>query len=172
MTGASGASRQKPSTNSRRRSRDMTRRTRGISLHQLIEDLRPYLIGWRRYFGFCQTHVCSLTWKRGSAEDCVPIFGNGGRTGPNRFKELRSRGVPKFNAGGRRRLTDGILAYVRTPGGQHALRKHSSTYSICPDPMSLLTLSPMEPPWYRPVCAVVWEGWHREVSPYPDQSSY
>ena len=35
--------------------RDMTRRTRGISLPQLIEDLTPYLIGWRGYFGFCQT---------------------------------------------------------------------------------------------------------------------
>ena len=35
--------------------RDMTRRTRGISLPQLIEELRPYLIGWRGYFGFCQT---------------------------------------------------------------------------------------------------------------------
>src|SRR5712671_2678026 len=35
--------------------RDMTRRTRGISLQQLIEDLMPYLIGWRGYFGFCQT---------------------------------------------------------------------------------------------------------------------
>ena len=31
--------------------RDMTRRTRGISLQQLIEDLTPYLIGWRGYFG-------------------------------------------------------------------------------------------------------------------------
>src|SRR5207253_3736101 len=35
--------------------RDMTRRTRGSSLLQLIEDLRPYLLGWRGYFGFCQT---------------------------------------------------------------------------------------------------------------------
>src|SRR6202040_120833 len=34
--------------------RDMTRRTRGISLPQLIEQLTPYLIGWRGYFGFCQ----------------------------------------------------------------------------------------------------------------------
>src|SRR3954449_2598158 len=37
------------------RIRDMTRRTRGISLPQVIEELRPYLIGWRGYFGFCQT---------------------------------------------------------------------------------------------------------------------
>ena len=27
----------------------------------------------------------------------------------------------------------------------------------------------IEPPWYGPVCPVVWEGWRREVSPYPDQ---
>ncbi|WJI72328.1 MULTISPECIES: group II intron maturase-specific domain-containing protein [unclassified Mesorhizobium] len=33
----------------------MTRRTRGISLPQLIKELKPYLIGWRGYFGFCQT---------------------------------------------------------------------------------------------------------------------
>ena len=61
--------------------REMTRRTRGISLPQLIEDLTPYLIGWRGYFGFCQTPVCSPTWKRGSAEDYARIFGGSGRTG-------------------------------------------------------------------------------------------
>src|SRR5690349_9315211 len=33
----------------------MTRRTRGISLLQLIEEVTPYLIGWRGYFDFCQT---------------------------------------------------------------------------------------------------------------------
>src|ERR1700732_387754 len=31
--------------------RDITRRTRGISLPQLIEELAPYLLGWRGYFG-------------------------------------------------------------------------------------------------------------------------
>jgi hypothetical protein len=35
--------------------------------------------------------------------------------------------------------------------------------------MSLPKLNPVEPPWYGPVCPVVWEGWYREVSPYPDQ---
>ena len=39
------------------RIRDMTRRTRGISLAQVIEELTPYLIGWRGYFGFCQTQL-------------------------------------------------------------------------------------------------------------------
>jgi hypothetical protein len=36
--------------------------------------------------------------------------------------------------------------------------------------MFLLKLNPIEPPWYGPVCPVVWEGWRREASPYPDQS--
>jgi RNA-directed DNA polymerase len=35
--------------------RDKTRRTRGISLSRLIEDLTPYLIGWRGYFGSART---------------------------------------------------------------------------------------------------------------------
>jgi hypothetical protein len=34
--------------------------------------------------------------------------------------------------------------------------------------MSLPKLNPVEPPWYGPVCPVVGEGWHREVSPYPN----
>ena len=37
------------------RIREITCRTRGISLQQMIADLRPYLIGWRGYFGFGQT---------------------------------------------------------------------------------------------------------------------
>ena len=39
------------------------------------------------------------------------------------------------------------------------------------DRMSPSTLNPVEPPWYGPVCPVVWEGRHREVPPYPDARS-
>ena len=38
--------------------RDMTRRTRGISLPQLIEDLTPYLIGWRATSASARPRVC------------------------------------------------------------------------------------------------------------------
>src|SRR5713101_2638575 len=44
-----------------------------------------------------------------------------------------------------------------------------STHSAFPDSSSPPKLNPVEPPWYGPVCPVVGEGWHREVSPYPDQ---
>src|SRR5262249_15872995 len=37
------------------RVRELTYRTRGVSLTKLIEPLARYLIGWRGYFGFCPT---------------------------------------------------------------------------------------------------------------------
>src|SRR4030088_1005747 len=39
----------------RSRVRELTRRTRGKSLAQIIKELSVYLIGWRGYFGFCET---------------------------------------------------------------------------------------------------------------------
>jgi len=37
------------------RVRRITRRTRGISVEQMIQELSRYLIGWRGYFGSCET---------------------------------------------------------------------------------------------------------------------
>ncbi len=37
------------------RIRRMTRRQCGCSIEQLVEDLKPYIVGWRGYFGFCET---------------------------------------------------------------------------------------------------------------------
>lgn len=37
------------------RIRKITGRNRGVSLQQVIEELRKYLRGWQGYFGFCQT---------------------------------------------------------------------------------------------------------------------
>ena len=39
----------------RSRVRELTRRTRGKSLAQIVKELSVYLIGWRGYFGFCET---------------------------------------------------------------------------------------------------------------------
>jgi RNA-directed DNA polymerase len=35
--------------------RELTRRTRGISLQQMTKELASYLRGWKSYFGYCQT---------------------------------------------------------------------------------------------------------------------
>ena len=49
------------------RIRDITRRAKGVSLETTIEELAPYMRGWRSYFGFCETPwvLVSLTrWVR------------------------------------------------------------------------------------------------------------
>ena len=39
----------------KQRVRELTRRTRGISLGQMTKELASYLQGWRSYFGYSQT---------------------------------------------------------------------------------------------------------------------
>ena len=76
----------------------MTRRTRGISLPQLIEELRPYLIGWRGYFGFCQTPRVLTNLEAWIRRRLRSYLWRQWQNGHNRFNELRRRGVPKFSA--------------------------------------------------------------------------
>ncbi|WP_206685410.1 group II intron reverse transcriptase/maturase [Bradyrhizobium uaiense] len=80
------------------RIRDMTRRTRGVSLSRLVEDLRPYLIGWRGYFGFCQTPVVLTNLEAWIRRRLRMYLWRQWRNGHNRFKELRRRGVSKIQA--------------------------------------------------------------------------
>jgi RNA-directed DNA polymerase len=68
----------------RERIREHTGRTLGVSLPQIIEDLAPYLIGWRGYFGFCQTpRVLAIleAWTRRRVA-VVPLVAVGQRQKP------------------------------------------------------------------------------------------
>src|SRR5712672_382867 len=119
--------------------RDMTRRTRGIALQQLIEDLTPYLIGWRGYFGFCQTPRVLTNLEAWIRRRLRSYLWRQWRNGHNRFNELRRRGVTKVQCSGRRRFTDRALAYVLTPGGPTSpaqplfrLTRSPPTPCLCP----------------------------------------
>ncbi len=108
----------------KRRVRDLTKRTRGVSLSQLIEPLAQYLIGWRGYFGFCQTpRVLSHldAWIRRRLR---MFLWRQWRNGPNRFVQLRRRGVPKFNAAVAAGSPTGFWRMSSHPAVQHALRNH------------------------------------------------
>lgn len=106
------------------RLRELTRRTSGVSLPELIEKLAPYLIGWRGYFGFSQTPrvLSSLdAWIRRRLRMFLwRQWGNG----PNRFKELRRRGVPNFNAAVAAGSPTGVWRMSSHPAIQQALRNH------------------------------------------------
>ena len=39
----------------KQRVREITRRAKGVSMETTMEELAPYMRGWRSYFGFCKT---------------------------------------------------------------------------------------------------------------------
>ncbi len=39
----------------KQRVREITRRAKGVSIETTMEELAPYMRGWRSYFGFCET---------------------------------------------------------------------------------------------------------------------
>jgi RNA-directed DNA polymerase len=79
----------------KRRIMELTRRTRGVSLERMVAQLIPYLIGWRNYFGFCQTSSVLRdldSWMRRRLR-CV--VWKQWKRGKNRFAQLRKRGIGK-----------------------------------------------------------------------------
>jgi RNA-directed DNA polymerase len=104
------------------RVRELTCRTRGVSVDQLIEPLARYLIGWRGYFGFCQTPRVLSNLDARICRRLRMYIWRQWQNGPNRFKELRRRGVPKFNAAVAAGSPTGFWRMSRHPAVQQALR--------------------------------------------------
>src|ERR1700741_5410589 len=102
--------------------RDMTRRTRGNSLPQVIEDLAPYLLGWRGYFAFCQTPRVLTHLEAWIRRRLRAYLWRQWQNGPNRFKELRQRGLPKFHAAVAAGSPTGFWRMSGHPAVQQALR--------------------------------------------------
>jgi RNA-directed DNA polymerase len=106
------------------RIRDLTRRTRGESLPQIVERLRPYLIGWRNYFGFCQTPIVLTTLEAWIRRRLRMYLWRQWRNGCNRFRELRRRGVPKLLSAVAAGSPTGLFRMSGHPAVQMALRNH------------------------------------------------
>jgi len=75
------------------RVRELTRRTRGRSLAQSVKELSVYLIGWRGYFGFCQTPSVLRALDEWTRRRLRTIAWKQWKRGSTRFAELRRRGV-------------------------------------------------------------------------------
>lgn len=118
------------------RIRELTRRTIGRSLKDVVARLRIYLIGWRGYFAFCETpsvlqdldswihrRLRSLMWKQW-------------KRGTRRFAELRKRGVVKDLA-------------AKAAGGPHGpwriSRSLAMSYAIPDALLTRLGLPPLAP---------------------------
>ena len=104
------------------RVRELTRRTRGVSLTQLMEQLAPCLIGWRGYFSFCQTPRVLSNLDAWIRRRLRMYLWRQWQNGRNRFQELRRRGVPKFRAAVAAGSPTGFWRMSGHPAVQQALR--------------------------------------------------
>jgi RNA-directed DNA polymerase len=75
------------------RVRELTRRTCGCSLAQIVKELSVYLIGWRGYFGFCQTPSVLRKLDEWLRRRLRATAWKQWKHGRARFAELRRRGV-------------------------------------------------------------------------------
>ncbi len=80
------------------RVRELTRRTLGVSLPQLIAPLARYLIGWRGYFGFCQTPIVLRNLDAWIRRRLRMYIWRQWKNGPTRYAQLRRLGVSHFHA--------------------------------------------------------------------------
>jgi RNA-directed DNA polymerase len=103
------------------RVRELTRRTRGISLAQMVHELAEYLRGWISYFGRCETpsvleelgqwlrrRLRSMVWKQW-------------KRGTTRYRELRKRGIAAQDAAQTTGSSDGPWHLAKTPALSIAL---------------------------------------------------
>jgi RNA-directed DNA polymerase len=79
----------------KKRVRELTRKTKGMSLDKIIEKLTRFLHGWKGYFGFCETPSVLEKldkWVRRRLRRYIWLQWKRGR---KRFAELTARGVKK-----------------------------------------------------------------------------
>jgi len=77
------------------RIREMTRRTRGISLEEMVGELARYLRGWKAYFSYCQTPSLLEELDEWIRRRLRMVIWKHWKQGRTRFRELRKRGVPR-----------------------------------------------------------------------------
>jgi len=106
------------------RVRELTRRTRGISLVRMVHDLTEYLRGWIGYFGRCENPEVLDKLENGSDADFGQWSGNSGNGELRDIGELCKRGNRCAGCRqNRRHLRWTVAPLANTP----ALKK-----SLCP----------------------------------------
>ncbi|MDE0003983.1 MAG: reverse transcriptase domain-containing protein [Rhodospirillaceae bacterium] len=77
------------------RVREMTRGTKSVSLVRLVAELSRYLVGWRGYFGFCETPSVLRRLDKWVRRRLRAIVWRQWKRGRTRFAALRRLGVGK-----------------------------------------------------------------------------
>src|ERR1700681_4838547 len=73
--------------------RELTRRTRGISVEQMTKELAAYLRGWKSYFGFCQTPSLLKALDEWIRRRLRSMIWKQWKRGKQRYAKLRHLGI-------------------------------------------------------------------------------
>jgi RNA-directed DNA polymerase len=77
----------------KQRVRELTMRTRGISLEQMTKELANYLRGWKAYFGFCQTSSVLGSLDQWLRRRLRTVIWKQWKRGTVRYRKLCERGI-------------------------------------------------------------------------------
>ena len=83
----------KPLATFKQRVRQLTRRSGGRSMRQVVDGLRPYLLGWKAYFGLAQTPKVWRELDEGLRHRLRAIQLKQWRRGTTIYRELRALGA-------------------------------------------------------------------------------
>jgi len=104
----------------RERVRELTRRTRGVSLAQMVEQLSKYLTGWRGYYGFCQTASVLRDLDSWIHRRLRAVVWKQWKRGSTRYAELRARKVGRDLAAQTAGSPHGPWRLARSPALSYA----------------------------------------------------
>ncbi len=79
----------------KKRVRELTCYRRGVTIERMIEKLNRYLIGWRGYYGYCQTPSVLVRLDSWIRRRLRCVYWRRWKRGTKRFAELRKRDVGK-----------------------------------------------------------------------------
>jgi RNA-directed DNA polymerase len=79
----------------KRKVRELTSRTRGISLKQMTKELADYLRGWKGYFGFCQTPSVLVSLDQWLRRRLRSVIWKQWKRGTVRYRKLCERGIKR-----------------------------------------------------------------------------
>jgi RNA-directed DNA polymerase len=103
------------------RVRELTRRTRGVSIKQMVEELSRYLTGWKSYFGFCQTPSVLRNLESWIRHRLRCFIWKQWKRGRRRYAALRERGVGRDLAAQTAGSSHGPWRISRSPALSYAL---------------------------------------------------
>ncbi len=101
--------------------RELTSRTRGVSIERMAEELARYLRGWIGYFGRCQTPSVLENLEKWFRRRLRSAIWKQWKRGTVRFAELRKRGVGKDLAAQTAGSAHGPWRLADSPGLHFAL---------------------------------------------------